>query len=55
MIMRYLAAIFIILMAMTEVTAQERHYDIDAVDIVGARTIKDIGVQQTKHDSLVLK
>ena len=55
MIMRYLAAIFIILMAMTEVTAQERHYDIDAVDIVGARTIKDIGVQQTKLDSLVLK
>ena len=55
MIMRYLAAIFIILMAMTEVTAQERHYDIDAVDNVGARTIKDIGVQQTKHDSLVLK
>ena len=32
-----------------------RHYDIDAVAVHGARTIKDIGVKQTKLDSLVLK
>ena len=36
-------------------TAQERHYDIDEVAVYGVRPIGDIGVQQTKLDSLVLK
>ena len=35
--------------------AQERHFDIDAVSIVGKRTIKDIGVQQTRIDSTQLR
>lgn len=32
-----------------------RHYDIDAVPIHGARSIKEIGVKETKLDSIVLK
>ncbi len=35
--------------------AQERHFDIDAVSIVGQRPIKDIGVQQTRIDSTQLR
>ena len=34
---------------------QERHYDIDEVAVVGARPIADIGVEQTKLDSAMLK
>lgn len=36
-------------------TAQERHYDIDEVAVYGVRPISEIGMQQTKLDSLVLK
>lgn len=32
-----------------------RHYDIDAVSVHGARTIKEIGTQQTKLDTIALK
>ena len=32
-----------------------RHYDIDAVSVHGARTIKEIGAQQTKFDTIALK
>ena len=32
-----------------------RHYDIDEVYISGARSIKDIGVKETKLDTMALK
>ncbi|MBR2976124.1 MAG: Plug domain-containing protein, partial [Alistipes sp.] len=52
--MRYLATIFALLLCAT-VVAQERHVDIEGVTVTGNRTIKDIGVQQTKIDSAALK
>lgn len=43
------------LCATLSAVAQERHFDIDAVSIVGRRTIKEIGVQQTRIDSTQLR
>ena len=53
--MKRVIAIIALLFAVVTTTAQERHYDIDAIDILGQRSIKEIGIQHTKLDSLVLK
>ena len=53
--MRRVVTIIASLFAVAAVTAQERHYDIESVDILGNRSIKEIGIQQTELDSLILK
>lgn len=47
--------LLLMLCATLTTVAQERHFDIDAVSIVGQRPIKDIGVQQTRIDSTQLR
>ena len=52
---RAYATLLLMLCATLTAVAQERHFDIDAVSIVGQRPIKDIGVQQTRIDSTQLR
>lgn len=52
---RAYAILLLMLCATLTAVAQERHFDIDAVSIVGQRPIKDIGVQQTRIDSTQLR
>ena len=53
--MRRLLTILIALLASTMALAQGQHYDIDEVSVVGSRPITEIGVEQTKIDSTMLK
>lgn len=52
---RAYAILLLMLCATLTAVAQERHFDIDAVSIVGQRPIKDIGVQHTRIDSTQLR
>ncbi|MBQ5854611.1 MAG: TonB-dependent receptor, partial [Alistipes sp.] len=46
---------YILLLVAAVATAQERTVAIDGVTIIGTRPMKDIGLQQTKLDSVALK
>lgn len=51
--LRYILALFLLLPQL--LLAQEQHFDIEEISVVGSRPIREIGIQQTTLDSLALK
>ena len=47
--------IFITLLTIATITAQEKHYELQEVTFEARRPLKDIGVVKTSFDSLMLK